>query len=166
MSTETAVHDRSDRYANPDVAQEIAERRAEEAQREQAEEARQATRAQTARETLAEESQPGVDLPQPEAKTVTWRGTDLEFAEMGEALADLVRIDDDPDSSNSDLITLVVDVFARKCIHPDANREYWSQFDLMRTDETDGLLDLFEELTGGDDLSPEQRQQIEEFRSE
>jgi hypothetical protein len=166
MSTETAVHDRSDRYANPDTAQEIAEKRAEEAQRQQADEARQATRVKTARETLAEEDQPGGDLPQPEAKTVMWRGAELEFAEMGEALADLVRVDEDPDASNSDMITLVVDVFARKCLHPDATREYWTQFDLMRSDETDGLLDLFEELTGSGDLTPEQREQIEEFRAE
>ena len=160
MSTENAA----ERYENPEARKKLDEARQKLERAEQREQAEQAAGSQTARNIIASEEQPGADdLPQPEGKTVEWRGKELEFDEMGESLVDIVKMEEE--GKQAEMMSYVVDMLGEKCRHPAADRDYWRRFDLMRDDEIDGLMDLFKELTGGD-LDPEQQEKIEEFRSE
>lgn len=152
-------------YSNPEDREKLDQARQKLQRHKQEERASEGATSRELRELIASEDQPGLDesdLPQPTGKTVEWRGTELEFDEMGESLVQIVKMEQE--DRQADMLEYVVDTLAEKCRHPQADRDYWTRFDLMRDDETDSLMTLFQRLTGGD-LSPEQREQIEEFRS-
>lgn len=153
-------------YDNEETAEELTEAAQKVEEQKHQQDAEEAAAVQQGRETVANEEQPFSDLPQPEAKTADWRGIELEFDEMGEALVDIVKMENDDDVADYELFEYAIDVFAEKCRHPEADRDYWSRFDMTRDDDLDGLMDLFSRLAGGEDISAEERQQIREFRDE
>lgn len=158
MSTEYA----QDNYENPEAREKLDEARQQLEREEQREQAEQASKSKTAREVVASEEQPGADdLPQPTTKTVAWRGKDLEWSEMGKSLAKIVKFEQN--NQRAEMMDYIIELFAEKCRHPAADEEYWGQFDLMKSNEDDpeGLMGLFQRLTGASDIDPEEVEDVE-----
>lgn len=116
------------------------------------------------RNAIASESQPGIDLPEPEETIVEWRGTELPFDELGDAITRFAELNQEGDEVG--LTEYAYELFAEKCQVEAADKEYWGQFDLQRGDDVDDLITLFERLTGGEDLPEDAAEAAEEFRDE
>lgn len=116
------------------------------------------------RNAIAGESQPGIDLPEPEQNTAEWRGTELPFDELGDSITRFAELNQEGDEAA--LAHYAYELFGEKCRVEEADEAYWRQFDFIRDDDTDDLLTLFERLTGGEDLPDDAAEAAEEFRDE
>lgn len=160
-------------YENPETKDRLDEAREQWQEQERGEDvginALDALEAATTREALAREEQPGIDtdLPQPDTKTEEWRGTPLQFDELGDAPVTLSRLRNNPDVGDAEVHDYIYELLEEKCHNDAADEAYWRQFDIMTgEDEKDGILDLFLRLTGEEEIPDDVREAAEKFREE
>ena len=118
------------------------------------------------RETVAA----GVDashLPGTVTQEVDWRGVALEFEELGDTLDTIGEMESDPETSEGEMTAFARKKLAEKCTDPAATLGYWQQFDLQRSDDVDGILDLVQRLAGAGDAEAQAKQErAKTFRNE
>lgn len=118
------------------------------------------------RRTVAEEDQPGMPEEAPDLRetyTVTFRGYDFEFYELGDAQTEAAKFDqmDDDVETGTKAAAFVYETLGEKATAEWADEAYWRDYDMGAVMEL--FTDLVNEAT---DVDPEEAEDIGEFRGE
>lgn len=126
-----------------------------------------------ARQTItAEEPNTGDEVPDlRETIEVEFRGHTFEFAEFGDSIvkaAQMWQSEGGEDAQEGmEFAGFIYSLFGEKCLADSADEAYWRQYDLNRGDDTDDLMDLFNELVDqGVDVPEDAQEQVDTFRDE
>lgn len=159
---------------NPETKSRLDEARLERQREEKQEEIEETQKAASARQKLADEEQPDPDAEKEEAlqdlletTTVEFRGREFDFAEFGDTIIEAQEFSDLDAEEGSKAANFVYEVLGKKCVSPEyADEEFWRNFD-FGSEDGNGILNLFNRLVEEtQDISEEERKEIEEFRNE
>lgn len=93
-----------------------------------------------------------------------FRGVSFTFSEPGDAILEASQYNDENVEQGTDAAQFVYRTLGKKCMSKD--EDFWRNFDLGQ-EGGDGVMDLFNRYVEAfQDIDPEDREQIEEFRSE
>lgn len=155
---------------NPDTLEEIREAREELTESGDDEDALPGEKAspqelQESRETVANEQQPSRDhLPGKEPVVVSFRGHDFEFDEDPSIVEELTEFHENDNKSESELRAWAIVKLGDLCLDPAADKDYWGQFAVSRSDDKDALVDVLLDVAGAPD--PEEQRQAQQFRNQ
>lgn len=169
MSTESndaddSGYDPADVYDNPEVKDELDEKRQRLQQHREEEKAKQAADAKTSRQMIADEEQPDPNAPDlRETYTVDFRGHDFTFYELGDVAIEAAQYQgaDDDVEEGTKAAHFVYRTLGEKSADPGVNESYWRQYDF--DDVMDLFFDLIEEAS---DVDEDEVEEIDEFRDE
>lgn len=93
-----------------------------------------------------------------------FRGVTFTFSEPGDAILEASKYNDENVEQGTEAAEFVYRTLGKKCMSKD--EEFWRNFDLGQ-EGGDGVMDLFNRYVEAfQDIDPEEREKIEEFRAE
>lgn len=157
-------YDPEEAYDNPDVKEELDEKRRQLQQHRRQQRAQEAADVKSARESIAAEEQPDPGAPDlRETYTLEFRGHEFEFYELGDVAIEAAQFQnaDEDVEAGTEAAAFVYRTVGQKCKSPaGCDEAYWREYDF---EDVMGL--FFDLVDAASDLDEEEVEEIDEFRN-
>lgn len=155
-------------YREEGQARAVDEKLRERRQKKQQQQLEEQATVKTGRDVVTEEAESGAPEDSLEnllkTEEIEFRGVEFTFTEPGDIVIKAQQYSDGDVDQGSEAAEFVYNTLGKKCLGKD--EEFWRNFDLGE-EGGDGVMNLFTRYVEAfQDIDPEEREQIEEFRTD